>query len=88
MKQQNRFQLDGLVDGFVQVTVVDEGVKLLVRAAPRKMLGIVSQLKKIDDKTVRTVTMPVNETMTSFTISHAEARQLASEIEVLMKWNR
>lgn len=88
MKSNARFQLDGLIDGFVQVTVISDGVKRQVRVTPRKMLGIVPELKKIDDKTVRTVTMPVNETMPSFTISHAEARQLVSEIEALMKWNR
>ena len=88
MKPQNRFQLDGLVNGFVQLTIIDDGFKRLVRVTPRKMLGIVSQLKKIDDKTARTVLIPVKETLSPIKISHTEARQLVAEIDGLMKWQR
>lgn len=86
--EKHRFHLDGLIDGFVQITVLGDGMKHQVRVTPRKMLGIVAQLEKVDDKQVRTVLMPVNGTMMPFKISQAEARQLVAEIDVLMKWKR
>ena len=88
MLKKDRFQLDGLVDGFVRLTVFDDGAKHQVRVTPRKMLGIVSQLEKVDDKHVCTVLLPVKETLSPIKISNAEARQLVSEIDVLMKWKR
>jgi len=88
MKPQNRFQLDGLIDGFVQLTVVDDGFKHRVRVTPRKVLGIVAQLAKVDDKQVCTVLLPINGTVSPVKINQAEARQLVAEIDVLMKWKR
>lgn len=88
MKPLYRFQLDGLIDGFVQVTFVDDGLKNQIRVTPRKMLGVVAQLQKVDDKNIRTVSLSVEGFNKQFKISQAEARKLASEVNELMKWKR
>ena len=84
--KKDRFHLDGYLDGFVQISVNNDGKKHLVRATPRRNLGIVNQLLKIDDKKTRAAMMPVEGKLISFTISQTEARQLATEIAGLMKW--
>ncbi len=88
MKAQNRFHLDGLIDGFVQITVIDDGFRHQFKITPRKMLGIVAQLAKVDDKQVCMVLLPVHDSSTSFKISRAEAKQLAAEINQLFKWKQ
>jgi hypothetical protein len=88
MKPKNRFQIDGLVDGLVQMTVVDDGFKQQIKVTPRKMLGIVAQLEKVNDKQVCTFLLPINGTVSPVKINQAEARQLVAETDVLMKWKR
>lgn len=88
MKSKNCFHLEGVSNGFVNLTIVDDEQEYLAQVTPRKLGTIVSQLLTVDDKQIRAVMIPINEFSIAFKISRAEAQQLVAEIDKQMNWKR